>query len=98
MHVADVVVAELHVHQARYAAVRVRVLVVLNALHERRGTVAYADDGYAYRVIAAHPSVLLDFGGGRDVAPFLWGGVAFGGNQFVQPPDFTLHGLQSVSL
>ncbi|GMA87098.1 hypothetical protein GCM10025868_23480 [Angustibacter aerolatus] len=47
LDVADVVVAELHVHQAGHGAVRVGVAVVLHALDERRGAVAGADDGNA---------------------------------------------------
>jgi hypothetical protein len=45
LHVADVVAAEVDVHQAGYPDVRVGVLVVLDALDERRGAVAYANDG-----------------------------------------------------
>ena len=49
LHVTDVVRAELHVHQAGHPALRVGVLVVLDALDQRRGAVADADDGHAYR-------------------------------------------------
>jgi hypothetical protein len=42
-----VVAAELDVHQAGYALVRIGVLVVLHALDERGGAVADADDGHA---------------------------------------------------
>ena len=49
LHVADVVVAELDVHQAGDARGGIGVLVVLDALHERCGAVADARDGYAYR-------------------------------------------------
>ena len=47
LDVADVVVAELHVHQAGHGAARVGVGVVVHALDERRGAVADADDGDA---------------------------------------------------
>ena len=49
LHVADVVLAELHVHEAGDEVGRVSVLVVLDALDERRCAVAHADDCYAYR-------------------------------------------------
>ena len=49
LHVADVVVAELDVHEPGDAALRVGVLVVLDALDQRRGAVADADDGHSYR-------------------------------------------------
>ena len=42
-------VAELHVHEPGDAALRVGVLVVLDALDQRRGAVADADDGHSYR-------------------------------------------------
>ena len=44
LDVADVVAAEVDVHQARHLLGRVGVLVVLDALHERAGAVADADD------------------------------------------------------
>ena len=44
LHVADVVLAELHVHQAGHGGVLVGVLVVLHALHKRGRAVAYADN------------------------------------------------------
>ncbi len=49
LHVTDVVLAELHVHQPRDLAGGVGVLVVLDTLNQRRGTVADAHDGYANR-------------------------------------------------
>ncbi len=48
LDVADVVAAEVDVHEARDSAVRVGVLVVLDALHERVGAVAHADDRNAH--------------------------------------------------
>ena len=50
--VADVVAAEVDVHQAGDPGRRIRVAVVLDALHERRGTVADADDGHPYLMVA----------------------------------------------
>src|SRR5581483_6145298 len=47
LHVADVVAAELHVHQAGDAVAGVGVAVVLDALHEAAGAVADAGDGDA---------------------------------------------------
>ncbi|EGJ76032.1 hypothetical protein STTU_3242 [Streptomyces sp. Tu6071] len=49
LDVLDVVLAELHVHETRDPALRVGVLVVLDALHQRGGAVAHADNGYANR-------------------------------------------------
>src|SRR3712207_4453420 len=45
LHVGDVVVAEADVHQTGHRGARVGVLVVLDTLHQRGGTVADADDG-----------------------------------------------------
>ena len=45
LDVADVVPAEIDVHEARHARGRVGVLVVVDALHERVRAVADADDG-----------------------------------------------------
>jgi hypothetical protein len=47
LDVADVVAAELDVHEPGDGVGRVGVAVVLDALDERRGAVADADDGYA---------------------------------------------------
>ena len=47
LDVVDVVVTELDVHQPGDVAGRVGVLVVLDALDQRAGAVADADDGYA---------------------------------------------------
>lgn len=49
LDVTHVVVAELDVHQTGDLGRRVGVLVVLDALHQRGGAVAHADDGYANR-------------------------------------------------
>ena len=46
LDVADVVAAQVDVHQARDELVRGGVLVELDALHQGRGAVAHADDGY----------------------------------------------------
>ena len=48
LDVADVVAAEVDVHQTRDLLVRIRVLVVLDALHEGGGAVAHADDRHAH--------------------------------------------------
>ena len=48
LHVADVVLAELHVHQAGHGAVLVGVVVVLDALDQRGRAVADADNGDSY--------------------------------------------------
>ena len=48
LDVADVVAAEVDVHQAGHALVRVGVLVVLDALHEGGGAVAHAHDRDAH--------------------------------------------------
>ena len=44
LDVADVVLAELHVHQARDRGLGVGIFVVLDALDQRSGAVTYADD------------------------------------------------------
>ena len=53
LDVADVVAAEVDVHQARDELVRVGVLVVLDALHERARAVADADQRHTHLVVAA---------------------------------------------
>jgi hypothetical protein len=58
LHITDMVVAELDVHQTRHSCGRVRVLVELDALDERSGAVAHADDGYAHRTHPIAPSLL----------------------------------------
>lgn len=67
LDVADVVLAELHVHQAGHGAVLVGVEVVLHALDERRCAVTDADDGDSYlrlrvfrlrRLVITHTGVL----------------------------------------
>jgi hypothetical protein len=55
LHVADVVVAQLDVHQARDEVGRLRVLVVVAALDEAARAVADADDRDA-DLLAALPS------------------------------------------
>ena len=53
LDVADVVAAEVHVHEARDELVVRRVLVVLDPLEKRVGAVADADDGDAHLVLRA---------------------------------------------
>ena len=48
LDVADVVAAEVHVHESGHGLGGVGVLVVLDALHERRGAVAHAHDCHAH--------------------------------------------------
>ena len=78
LDVADVVAAQVHVHQAGHELVVRRVLVVLHALEQRVGAVADADDRDADLVLAAratvggavgrsHAGVLSGVGGKRDV-------------------------------
>ena len=50
LHVANVVAAEVDVHEARNRLERIRVTVVLGALHERARAVTDADDGDPYLV------------------------------------------------
>ena len=57
LDVADVVAAEVHVHQAGDELVVRRVLVVLDALEERVGAVADADDRDAHLVLGARLAV-----------------------------------------
>src|SRR6185503_18087548 len=44
LDVADVISAQVNVHQPGHTLVRVRVFVVLESLHERRGAVAHTHD------------------------------------------------------
>ncbi len=59
LHVGDVVVTELDVHQAGHGARRVGVLVVLDALDQGRRAVADAHDCYSYRT---HEGLFLPSG------------------------------------
>ncbi len=65
LDVADVVAAEVHVHQARDELVVGRVLVVLDALEQRVGAVADADDRDAHLVLRARAAVGRAVGGGH---------------------------------
>src|SRR5215472_14536752 len=49
LDVADVVAAEVHVHEARYEGVGGGVAILVDALDEGRGAVAEADHGHANR-------------------------------------------------
>ena len=71
LDVADVVAAEIDVHQAGDELVVRGVAVVLDALHERRGAVADADDGDADLVTRA-PAV-----GGHAKIDAVWAGHPF---------------------
>ncbi|MPM55692.1 hypothetical protein SDC9_102489 [bioreactor metagenome] len=51
VHVVDVVVAELHVHEAGDGVARIGVAVEVHALDQGRGTITDADDGDTDRVI-----------------------------------------------
>ena len=57
LDVADVVAAEVDVHETRHEVGRVGVLVVLDALDERGGAVADADDRDAYLVLVIDSAV-----------------------------------------
>jgi hypothetical protein len=67
LDIADVIAAEIDVHQPRNEVVRARVLVVLDTLQQRVRTVADADDRDAHRLA----------GGGAAVAPTVRGGHSF---------------------
>ena len=66
LDVRDVVPAEVDVHQARDGVLRLRVLVVLDALEEGVGAVADADDRDAHLVLLA-PAVLGAVRAGHEV-------------------------------
>ncbi len=57
LDVGDVVAAEVDVHEPRDEGVAVGVLVVLDALEQRVGAVADADDGDAHLVLLARGTV-----------------------------------------
>ena len=91
LDVPDVVVAELHVHQAGHADRRIGVLVVLDALDQRRGAVADADDGDAYRTHR-------DSFSRRRSAGCRWVDVALAVDQLVEPAHLALDRLEAVPL
>ena len=93
LDVADVVVAELHVHQAGDGAGRVGVLVVLDALDERRGAVADADDGDANRT-----HFLLLVVGGRVRSDVVVVVVCSLLDELVEPAHLALGALEPVLL
>ena len=68
LDVTDVVAAELHVHQAGDALRGIRILVVLEPLHEGRGAVAESDDGDANRAHAVR-SFLRSVADARRLCP-----------------------------
>lgn len=59
-NVPYVVFAELDVHQTGHLAGRIGVLVVLDALDQRGGAVAHADDGYANRTHSGCSLCVMD--------------------------------------
>ena len=75
LDVADVVAAEVDVHQARNEIVRGCVLVVLDSLEERVGAVADADDCDANLVLASRLAVLTAVSGHR-VLSWSWSAEA----------------------
>ncbi len=93
LDVADVVLAELHVHEARHEVGRVGVLVVLDALDERRGAVADADDCYAYRTHYCSLMLVEPV----DVVGVVVG-VALVRDELVEPADLALGSVESVLL
>ena len=54
LDVADVIAAEIDVHQARHELVVRGILVILDALNERRGAVTDADNGDAHLIFASN--------------------------------------------
>src|SRR5690606_12881253 len=74
LDITDVVVTERHVHETRDGPCRIGVLVVLDALDQRCGAVADADDGDAGRV-GTHGFSWCCVGGGNDY----YGAACFGG-------------------
>src|SRR5207249_7190925 len=68
LDVTDVVPAELHMHQAGDALRRIRILVVLEPLHEGRGAVAESDDGDTNRAHAVR-SFLRSVADARRLCP-----------------------------
>ena len=60
LHVADVVLTELDVHEAGDRLGLVGILVVVDALNQGRGAVTHAHNGYAHRgAVLTHGRVLL---------------------------------------
>ncbi len=77
LDVADVVAAEVDVHEPRDGVGRVGVAVVLDALDERRGAVADADDGYADGTHGLLSAVRgAGTGGGQDCGAGAAGGMS----------------------
>ena len=108
-HVADVVLTEVDVHEAGDGGRRVGIAVVVHALHERRRTVADADDGDAdgthvlllgSRVVGGWTGCRC--AGWRDPALRLGAGVGgvapLGVDELAEPADLALGGLLAVQL
>ncbi len=98
LDVADVVAAQIHVHQPGHAVVRVRVLVVLESLHERRGAVPHAHDrqtdlaheARSFLRSAEVTTLRSPFSGGAIAA------VTFGLDQALEPRDVGFGGVAPV--
>jgi hypothetical protein len=58
--IPDVIAAQIGVHQAGNEDAIRRIAVELNALHQRRGAVAHADDGHANLLRLRHAFLLRD--------------------------------------
>ena len=108
LDVADVVGAELDVHQAGHSRRRVGVPVVVHALNQRGGAVADADDGDPDGS-ATRPFLCTEPMGFSSLADVLLvmrqsaSGVsrlsaALGLDQLGQPADLAVHRLQAVLL
>ena len=105
LHVGDVVVTELDVHEARHGRGRVGVLVVLHALDEGGGAVAHPHDCYSYGPHGDSPcltGLLVMAGVHRSVLVRGWcaarGLAPLGGDQVGEPAHFALDRLDPVPL
>jgi len=102
LDVADVVLTELHMHQAGYSRASIGVAVVLDALNQRRRAVPDANDGHPHTaavlahagVSFIHVAVCRCFAGrGSGVLAALLG--LFVRDQLVEPTHLPLAGLQA---
>src|SRR5437762_1859078 len=54
LNIFDMISAKIHMHQSWHEIIRLRIPVIVDALHEGTGTVSDTDNGNAYFLITGH--------------------------------------------
>src|SRR5437667_10922646 len=54
LDIFDMISAKIHMHQSWHEIIRLRIAVIMDALHEGTGAVSYANNSNAYFLITRH--------------------------------------------